>query len=160
MNIYRSNYIKYWQNFNPNYTIPKGYHVHHILPQSCGGSDDAKNLIALHPDDHVAIHKNRGDKWMNKEFSSILIKGRTNCPCKETTKEKIRASLTGFKHSDEVNATKGLKGDKNTFARPEVKAKIKAMIAARPEVTCPHCGKVGQHAAMARWHFKNCKEIR
>tara|TARA_B110000908_G_C9958818_1_gene315880 strand:+ start:66 stop:614 length:549 start_codon:yes stop_codon:yes gene_type:complete len=25
--------------------------------------------------------------------------------------------------------------------------------------TCPHCGKVGQTTAMARWHFNNCKHL-
>lgn len=24
-------------------------------------------------------------------------------------------------------------------------------------VTCPHCGKIGQEAAMYRWHFDRCK---
>jgi hypothetical protein len=157
---HRQIYTQYWKQYNPDYAIPNGYHVHHITPRSCGGKDVPKNLIALHPDDHVSIHKNRGDHYMNAGFSYTLAKDRTGSKHSEKTKEKIRASLTGFKHSDEVNATKGLKGDKNTFARPEVKAKIKAMIAARPKVTCPHCGIVGQHAVMARWHFNNCKEMR
>lgn len=26
-------------------------------------------------------------------------------------------------------------------------------------LVCPICGKVGQKAAMLRWHFNNCKEI-
>lgn len=25
------------------------------------------------------------------------------------------------------------------------------------KVECPHCGKIGQHNAMKRWHFDNCK---
>ena len=25
------------------------------------------------------------------------------------------------------------------------------------QVTCPHCRKAGQHRAMSRWHFNNCK---
>jgi len=24
------------------------------------------------------------------------------------------------------------------------------------KISCPHCGKLGQHAAMKRWHFDNC----
>lgn len=31
--------------------------------------------------------------------------------------------------------------------------------AAKIQVTCPHCGKEGQRAAMGRWHFNNCKEV-
>ena len=25
------------------------------------------------------------------------------------------------------------------------------------QVTCPHCGKTGQHRAMMRWHFDRCR---
>lgn len=27
------------------------------------------------------------------------------------------------------------------------------------KITCPHCNKEGQHRAMKRWHFDNCKLI-
>jgi len=64
-NIYtkphRKNLVNYWRQFIPNWEIPKGFHVHHIVPRCAGGSDDAKNLIALHPDDHASIHRLRGD---------------------------------------------------------------------------------------------------
>ncbi len=44
--------------------------------------------------------------------------------------------------------------------RPEVKAKIAATRAAKPIVTCPHCGKQGKQGHnMKRYHFDNCKEI-
>lgn len=28
-----------------------------------------------------------------------------------------------------------------------------------PQLQCPHCGKIGRHAPMKRWHFDNCKFI-
>jgi hypothetical protein len=50
------------------------------------GWDDYKinhptNLIALHPDDHVSIHKNRGDKYVSDTFMTIAgfsNKGKNN----------------------------------------------------------------------------------
>jgi hypothetical protein len=28
----------------------------------------------------------------------------------------------------------------------------------RPQVECPHCGKIGSDNTMPRWHFDNCKQ--
>jgi group I intron endonuclease len=39
----------------------------------------------------------------------------------------------------------------------ETLAKMRAAHAARPPVTCPHCGKEGQLNNMKRWHFDNCR---
>lgn len=39
----------------------------------------------------------------------------------------------------------------------EHRAAIATAIAKVPAATCPHCGKSGQHAAMHRHHFDNCK---
>ncbi len=41
--------------------------------------------------------------------------------------------------------------------RPEVKAKMKATIAAKPDVTCPHCGKIGRGVIMKKWHLDACR---
>ena len=44
--------------------------------------------------------------------------------------------------------------------RPEVKAKLAAARAAKPIVTCPHCGKQGKQGHnMKRYHFDNCREM-
>ena len=64
MNNYRRIYRDYWRQYFPEYEIPQGYHVHHILPRSLGGTNDPKNLIALHIDDHMSIHRCRGDKYV------------------------------------------------------------------------------------------------
>lgn len=41
----------------------------------------------------------------------------------------------------------------------ESRVRFKEAQAKIPKLTCPECGKNGQHAAMRRWHFDNCKEI-
>lgn len=68
---YKKNLIAYWRQYYPNWTIPKGYHVHHIKPV-CTFEDRSdlmvhhpRNLIALHVDDHITIHELRGDKFTN-----------------------------------------------------------------------------------------------
>lgn len=159
MNIYRKNYIDYWKQFNPLYEIPKGFHVHHIKPQSCGGSDYCPNLIALHPDDHLAIHKNRGDKVANSPW---IIKGGHTVPHTEETKEKIRKARVkqdmSYRKGKQIGSV-GLKGDENISKRPEVRKKIKEKFNLRPKLTCPHCGKTGQYTVMHRWHFDNCKKL-
>ena len=97
-NNYRLNLIKYWQQYYPNWTIPKGYHVHHIKPKSCfGNNNDAsmqhpRNLIALHPDDHASIHSCRGDTYLTKLFITSVV-GR-----KQT--EEFKQARRNYRHSD------------------------------------------------------------
>lgn len=112
-NNYRLNLTTYWKQFFPEWEIPKGYHVHHIVPRSVGkqnGWSDYKinhpnNLIALHPEDHVSIHKCRGDKYLSKGFLKILGNsgfGENNSMYGKThskeTKMKMSKSRTGDKN--------------------------------------------------------------
>ena len=41
--------------------IPKGWHVHHLIPRSEGGPDEYWNLICVSPEMHYDIHFVRGD---------------------------------------------------------------------------------------------------
>lgn len=52
-----------------------------------------------------------------------------------------------------------ISGDKNPMYGKKHKESTKSLISksAKIKVTCPHCGKVGSRANMARWHFDNCK---
>jgi len=104
---YRRNLIKYWNQFIPNWSIPKGYHVHHIKPKSCGGSNHPKNLIALHKDDHISIHKCRGDKITDNYIKIIGHKHN------DKTKDKIRKSNIGKQYKKETikRMSKSKKGE-------------------------------------------------
>jgi len=94
---YRKNLKLYWQQFYPEYSIPEGYHVHHIKPKCLfNDKNDPRihhpsNLIALHPDDHWTIHKLRGDKYI-KESLILSINGRK---ASAETKEKISKAKMG-----------------------------------------------------------------
>jgi hypothetical protein len=39
----------------------------------------------------------------------------------------------------------------------ETKAKMSEVAQNRPQVTCPHCGKIGGTGVMNRWHMDNCR---
>ena len=54
-----SNWRKVWEEHNG--PIPKGYHIHHIIPRSEGGTDDIENLQLVTPEEHYDIHFERGD---------------------------------------------------------------------------------------------------
>ena len=94
MTIYRQNLINYWRQWYPEWDIPNGYHVHHIIPQSCGGSNHPSNLIALHPDDHVAIHKHRGDN-VSEKFVRVGGKGMEGRSHTKETRAKMSKSKKG-----------------------------------------------------------------
>lgn len=119
---FRKNLELYWRQFYPDWEIPKGYHVHHIKPK-CTFEDvndpdihHPRNLIALHPDDHVTIHKCRGDDWADESFLKVLgnkssgMKGKHHSA---VSKEKMRRKLKGKKLPKEV--AKKRKGAGNPF---------------------------------------------
>ena len=54
-----SNWRKVWEEHNG--PIPKGMHIHHIIPRSEGGTDDIENLQLVTPEEHYDIHFERGD---------------------------------------------------------------------------------------------------
>ncbi len=97
-NNYRRNLELYWRQFYPNWTIPKGYHVHHIKPK--GEFKDKndprihhpRNLIALHPDDHITIHECRGDNFLGK-LGLLALKNYSHS---DITTNKISKSLTEY----------------------------------------------------------------
>lgn len=67
---YRTNIIKFQRQFDPNYVIPKGHHVHHIVPKyealmlgwPLEKINHPDNLIVLSPEEHKKAHEDRGDK--------------------------------------------------------------------------------------------------
>lgn len=85
-----------------------------------------------------------GDGWtgfvQTPERIAKIRAFRLGKPLKNSTKRKIRESLTGRK-------------------RPDVGVKISAILSGKPhkKVTCPHCGTIGGHAIMGRFHFNKCK---
>lgn len=46
----------------------RDYDVHHKVPLADGGSDTLDNIVPMHPDDHMALHRNNGDfsRWAKR----------------------------------------------------------------------------------------------
>ena len=108
---YRRALVEYRRQYEPDWDIPVGFHVHHIKPKSLGGTDHPTNLIALHPDDHVAIHRHRGDRVNESGFhvmADYLYHNPHPCLGKklsEETKRKISKSHMGKpKHTPKSKA--------------------------------------------------------
>lgn len=145
---YRQNITMYWQQWYPQWTIPKGYHVHHIKPRcickQAGWTDEQinhpRNLIVLHPDDHQTIHRLRGDISVRNNFLKMSGYNRLGILASEETKQKMREaakcrprqsietrkkksqSLTGFKHSQEVKKRMSLAAKNRKPLTPEAMA--------------------------------------
>ena len=121
---YRKNLTLYWRQYYPDWTIPEGYHVHHIKPQAIfqDKSDPRinhpRNLIALHPDDHQSIHQLRGDKI--SRTGMIIIKNRK---LSQATKDKISKGNKGKVRTSAFR--KAVSDSKKGIPRSDnVKAKI------------------------------------
>lgn len=76
--------------------------------------------------------------------------GELNPMYGKTKPEEIKRVLSE-KMSGESNPYFGKEHSEDT------RAKMRAAHAARPPVTCPHCGKEGHLNTMKRWHFDNCR---
>ena len=154
---HRHNLINYWRQYFPEWVIPAGYHVHHIKPK-CTFKDQTDprihhptNLIALHPDDHVSIHKCRGDKVTEKfiRVAGSKLKGK---PKTKEHNKKVSIALKGRKLSPEhiKNMKKALKGratwNKGIPASDEAKKK---MSQSHRGITAHNKGEKG------RKHFNN-----
>jgi len=118
MSPHRQALRNHWRQYYPEYEIPKGYHVHHILPRACGGTDDPRNLIALHPDDHVTIHRCRGDDVTLEKW---IVSGGHRTPHTKETKGKIkdkRAQQVITPEHCEAISTQMRNWENNPFRKP------------------------------------------
>jgi hypothetical protein len=106
-----------------------------------------QNMRKLHTGNKYNLGKHHSDGTKRRIAETRKERGHTSWTLgkklPEETKEKIRQSVTGIKHTDET------------------KAKMSAIrlgkTLVRVEKTCPHCNKVGKGPNMARYHFDNCK---
>lgn len=103
--------------------FPKGFHIHHIKPRCEGGDERRGNLIALHPDDHVLIHKMRGDKICDSFIQVGSNRVGEDHPMfgkalSEETKSKISESLKGRELSEERKKLSASKGTRHPLYDP------------------------------------------
>ena len=74
----------------------KGYHIHHILPKSMGGSDNNENLIKLTIREHYVAHlilwKGVGNK-MSLAFKRMIFSKLYNFAITSRQYEQLRKSI-------------------------------------------------------------------
>ena len=85
-----------------------------------------------------------GIPWTEEEkkAKSDAYKGRALWKDPKASGAKSSKTKTGVPHSE---------------AHTKVLSKNLANLRSRT-TTCPHCGKIGSHPAMVRWHLDNCKQ--
>jgi len=136
--IFINNKYKLWHDNiiakAKNRTLEGYKEVHHIIPKSCGGSNDKDNLIALTAREHYIIHMllpfcvlKKYKFKMIKGFMYMNVKPKTtkrfykiNSKMYEKFRKEFSSMLTGVKLSEERKAK--MRGKK---VSAKTKAKIK-----------------------------------
>lgn len=95
-------------------------------------------------------------------FISTTNTGRTppnkGVPCTDETRAKIGNANRGKRHTRTPDAIIKTSEFHTGRTRSDVtKLRIKQKALARPKITCPYCGLIGQPSNMKRHHFDNCK---
>lgn len=114
------------------------------------------------------------------EFGGYNVEpgGQVNKTMSETSKQKISATLTGRKQSEEhrANGAKSRTGRKATEEHKnnirlaaigkkrgspseETRLKIIETKKAQPKLQCPHCNTITNAGNLTRWHLNNCRLV-
>ena len=130
-----------------------GMHVHHRIPRSRGGTNDASNLYVCSPWFHFHVwHKAHRSKY------GILSSGTKGKKYSDESKAKMSAWQKGKPKSEE-HKRRMSESAKKRVRKPwsdETKQKMSLSHKGK-KVTCPHCGKEGHPAPMGRYHFDRCR---
>lgn len=126
------------------------YHNHHIIPRHMGGKDTNDNLVKLSLEEHAAAHKNL---W---EQHKLLADYRAW--------KGLEGQIKALTNPDRCSKLPKAQGEHLRSGDIQRKAALERIAAGTHNNTnfyvttaCPHCGKVGQHFILKRWHFDNCK---
>ncbi len=115
--INKQEIIKYFGRFSPelegfeNSIIPLGWTVHHILPISCGGSNNLSNLLIIHNSVHELMNDNIytpqldkfavfGEEYEGRELSIAILKPKASFfPLvikRQEDSKRLKVSKQGF----------------------------------------------------------------
>jgi general stress protein YciG len=149
-------------------TIPKGFHVHRIVPGYLGGKYEIGNVIALYHEDHVLIHKYRWLKHKDPRdyIAYKMLEERRGLTSYE--RSSLGGKISGVFKSSEFQREQGRKGGKKGLGphvdREKYSESRKAGGAASAKLakankkgslyiftTCPFCRR--EHRVCdTRWH--------
>ena len=123
---------------------PKAKHKHvYVSPNAAVFSD----VGAVTKGERISVAQK-----LNHARNPDRLKGENNPMFGKTPSDALRARYA----VEFVGEGNPFFGKQHT---EETRAKMRAAHAARPPVTCPHCGKTGQLNTMKRWHFDRCRSI-
>ena len=108
------------------------------------------------------------------QYTPSPNKGLTQAPTRlgiahtPEAKKKISDRMKGENHpmhgKKHDAATRAMISERTKQGMPKLpprtdasKERLRQFNLSAPKVTCPHCGKQGHYANMARWHGDNCK---
>ena len=162
----------------------KSYDIHHI--DGNHNNDAIENLVALSIDDHYAIHEIQED-WgaclalmtrtnaTSAELSAMATKRNlansangTNPFLGGEIQRKVQRKLVeeGTHHflGGAIQKKKIADGTHHFLNKDWAKERSKRTVAEgkcalknKKQVTCPHCGKVGDIGNMTQWHLDKCR---
>lgn len=148
------NYKLLYQNFieqaRKRTKVPGNYiERHHILPKSCGGTDDSSNIVKLTPREHAFVHLLLVKIYPNHYglLNAVLIMSAGNSNQGRTSKQ-----ISWIRE-------KFIESQRNKIISEETRNKISKTIKEfnkNNQVVCPHCGKSGASKQMKQFHFENC----
>jgi ribosomal protein L37AE/L43A len=129
------------------------YYIYHIpgekigctmnYPERPASQSDNYELLETHTDIYVASER---ETELQKEYG---LRCRSNTPYYVSMERARVAASKSATSPNRFGAT----------LSEDHKQKLHAHIGDhnKSKVECPHCSKVGQRAAMGRWHFDNCR---
>lgn len=110
---------------------------------------------------------------MKRPEVAAKFRGDNNPAKRPGVGKKISEAKMGYRHTEEAKRKMSASHSGKTLSEDhkaklkvvstgrlhtdEAKAKMAAEFAARPKLTCPHCGTIGHKTVAKRWHFDNCK---
>ena len=149
-------------------SIPKGYHIHRIKPGYLGGEYEIGNMIALHQDDHVLIHKILYNKNRDPRdlLASKLLEERRGITSYE--RSSLGGKVSGMFQNSEFQSEQGKKGgsvglgdhiDKEAYSKSRIAGgKASAEKYAKQgkgsfsKTVCKYCGKEARLVDLVIWH--------
>lgn len=150
--------------------VPKGYHLHRVIPGYLGGTYAVENLIALSPQEHalthLMCHRLYGDKRDLTAYHCILEKrGVTHFE-----RAQLGGLTSGNFQNSEFQRQQGIKGgskglgdhvdmveySKSRIAGGKASAEkhAKQGTGSFSRMACPFCSKVVRLVDLSRWHKK------
>jgi hypothetical protein len=147
---------------------------HHIIPKSLKGDDSPANLIRLTAREHFLCHRlltkmTEGDARIKMlhalgKFIQCSDLQQRNFTARQynVIRKAIIDARTGIRRPGIGGVKKGTipwnKGKLQGSHSNESNQNRSTTMKNKPNITCPHCGKIGKGNVMHRYHFTNCKD--